>query len=102
MTTKELYEVLLKRKTSGGQNSYTASLFDEGLDRIIQKVGEESVEVVIAAKNDDISELIGEVADLYYHLNVLLIAKGVTIEQVEARLSERHADKTNKESQEQL
>lgn len=94
MTIQELYDIVLERKDSGNDNSYTASLFNDGLDRIIQKVGEESVEVVIAAKNDDADDFIGEVADLQYHLMVLLAAKGVSVADIESRLADRHTDKT--------
>lgn len=93
MTITELYKIIINRKNSGENQSYTSSLFNEGTDRIIQKVGEESVEVVIAAKNDDRDEFVGEVADLYYHLLVLLAAKDITLEDIETKLEERHAKK---------
>ncbi len=95
MTTKELYDIIISRKNNANSQSYTSSLFADGLDRIIQKVGEESVEVVIAAKNKDRTEFVGEVADLYYHLLVLLAAKDITIDEIEQKLAERHAEKTN-------
>jgi len=96
MTLQELYDVVLERKASADEGSYTASLFSDGLDRIIQKVGEESVEVVIAAKNNDDADFIGEVADLQYHLMVLLAAKGITPADIQDKLTERHNDKTTK------
>ena len=95
MTIRELYEIIESRRNSDEDMSYTRQLFDRGLDRIIQKVGEESVEVVIAAKNDENDEFIGEVADLVYHLLVLLVAKDVKITDIERRLQERH-DNDNK------
>ncbi len=95
MTINELYNLIIERKNVPLEGSYTTSLFNDGLDRVVQKVGEESVEVVIAAKNDDRDEFIGEVADLHYHLLVLLAAKGVTVEDIEQRLSERHEQKTS-------
>lgn len=90
MTIRELYEIIESRRNSDESTSYTRQLFDRGLDRIIQKVGEESVEVVIAAKNDENDEFIGEVADLVYHLLVLLVAKDINITDIERYLQERH------------
>ena len=93
MTIRELYEIIESRRNSDESTSYTRKLFDRGLDRIIQKVGEESVEVVIAAKNDENDEFIGEVADLVYHLLVLLVAKDIKITDIERCLQERHDNK---------
>mgnify|MGYP000992580932 FL=1 len=90
MTIRELYKIIESRRNSDESTSYTKQLLDRGLDRIIQKVGEESVEVVIAAKNDENDEFIGEVADLVYHLLVLLVAKDIKITDIERRLQERH------------
>ena len=95
MTIRELYEIIESRRNNDESTSYTRQLFDRGLDRIIQKVGEESVEVVIAAKNDENDEFIGEVADLVYHLLVLLVAKDIKITDIERYLHERH-DNDNK------
>lgn len=95
MTIRELYEIIESRRNSDESTSYTRQLFDRGLDRIIQKVGEESVEVMIAAKNNENDKFIGEVADLVYHLLVLLVAKDVKITDIERRLQERH-DNDNK------
>ena len=95
MTIRELYKIIESRRNSDESTSYTRQLFDRGLDRIIQKVGEESVEVVIAAKNDENDEFIGEVADLVYHLLVLLVAKDIKITDIERCLHERH-DNDNK------
>jgi phosphoribosyl-ATP diphosphatase len=93
MTIRELYEIIESRRNSDESTSYTKQLLDRGLDRIIQKVGEESVEVVIAAKNDENDEFIGEVADLVYHLLVLLVAKDIKITDIERCLQERHDNK---------
>ena len=93
MTIRELYEIIESRRNSDESTSYTRQLFDRGLDRIIQKVGEESIEVVIAAKNDENDEFIGEVADLVYHLLVLLVAKDIKITDIERCLQERHDNK---------
>ena len=90
MTIRELYKIIESRRNSDENISYTRQLLDRGLDRIIQKVGEESVEVVIAAKNDENDEFIGEVADLVYHLLVLLVAKDIKITDIERCLHERH------------
>ena len=95
MTIRELYEIIESRRNSDESTSYTKQLLDRGLDRIIQKVGEESVEVVIAAKNDENDEFIGEVADLVYHLLALLVAKDIKITDIERCLQERH-DNDNK------
>jgi phosphoribosyl-ATP pyrophosphohydrolase/phosphoribosyl-AMP cyclohydrolase len=72
------------------EGSYTNSLFDEGMPRMAQKVGEEGVEVVVAALAQDDEALLGEVADLIYHTTVLLTARSLTWEQVEAVLEARH------------
>jgi phosphoribosyl-ATP diphosphatase len=93
MTIRELYEIIESRRNSDESTSYTKQLLDRGLDRIIQKVGEESVEVVIAAKNDENDKFIGEVADLVYHLLVLLVAKDIKITDIEKRLQERYNNK---------
>ena len=94
MTIRELYKIIEDKKNNAtDDDSYTHSLFTAGLDRIIQKVGEESIEVVIAAKNSDDKEFIGEVADLAYHLLVLLVAKGVVVDDIERKLQDRHESK---------
>lgn len=93
MTIRELYEIIESRRNSDESTSYTKQLLDRGLDRIIQKVGEESVEVVIAAKNDENDKFIGEVADLVYRLLVLLVAKDIKITDIEKRLQERYNNK---------
>ncbi|KUK37066.1 MAG: phosphoribosyl-AMP cyclohydrolase / phosphoribosyl-ATP pyrophosphohydrolase [Thermacetogenium sp.] len=84
-----LYALLGERRKTLPEGSYTASLFRKGIDRIVQKVGEEAVEVVIAGKNRDREELIEETADLVYHLLVLLVECGVTPEDICAKLAER-------------
>ena len=89
MTLRKLYQLILKKRNLNPKDSYTASLYELGEDRIIQKVGEEAVEVVIAAKNKNKSELTYEVADLLYHLLVLLSSKGITLEDIEDELEKR-------------
>src|SRR5258708_29660974 len=90
MTLDELYQIILSRKKEMPENSYVASLFYDGGDRIIQKVGEEAVEVVIAAKNEGKKRIISEVADLFFHLFVLLIARGITVSDILEELERRH------------
>ena len=85
----ELYEVVLKRKTNRVEGSYTSYLFDKGLDKILKKVGEESAEVIIAAKNDEKSELVYEISDLLYHLTVLMVEKGVDFKEIDEELEKR-------------
>ncbi len=85
----ELFAVIKERQRTLPENSYTAKLFRKGIDRIAQKVGEEAVEVVIAGKNRDRSELVEETSDLVYHLLVLLAECGVTPDEVWAKLDER-------------
>jgi phosphoribosyl-ATP pyrophosphohydrolase len=85
-----LSHLIQSRKTTPREGSYTASLFASGEDRIIQKVGEEAVEVIIAAKGQDKQRLIEETADLFYHTLVMLTEKGVTLEEVEEELKRRH------------
>lgn len=71
-------------------NSYTTKLFQDGEDRIIQKVGEETIETIIAAKNKNKKELINETSDLIYHLFVLLVEKGIPISEIAENLYKRH------------
>ena len=85
----ELYEVVLKRKANRVEGSYTSYLFDKGLDKILKKIGEESAEVIIAAKNDDKSELVYEISDLLYHLTVLMVEKNVDYKDIDEELEKR-------------
>ena len=87
---KELANTIRKRRESPSPNSYTSRLFSEGIDRIVQKVGEEGVEVVIAGKNSNTDQLLEESADLIFHLMVLWEIRGVSPEDVVARLAQRH------------
>lgn len=84
-----LFELIKKRKEELPENSYTTSLFKSGMDRIIQKVGEESIETVIAAKNRDKSEILNESADLIYHLFVMLAEQEIEFTEVVATLQKR-------------
>ena len=87
---EKLEQLIRERKEHLPENSYTAKLFKSGLDRILRKVGEESGEVIIAAKNADRQEFKGEVADLIYHLMVLLREKDMSWQEVEDVLKARH------------
>ncbi|HSW97518.1 MAG TPA: phosphoribosyl-ATP diphosphatase [Candidatus Saccharimonadales bacterium] len=89
MTIEELFEIIKERKKNLPKDSYIASLFKNGEDRIIQKVGEESIEVVIAAKNNNKKLLKGEIADLLFHLLVLLAAKNIKPEDIFMELENR-------------
>ena len=89
-----LQELILKRKEEMPENSYTARLFEEGISRIAQKVGEEAVELVIESKESDDSSFLNEAADLVYHLLVLLAARGYGIGDVTHLLEQRHKEKS--------
>ena len=86
----ELTEIIKDRKRNLPENSYTTKLFKDGENRIIQKVGEEAVEVLIAAKNNDREEVINEVSDLLFHLLVMLEEKKITLSEVVSNLENRH------------
>ena len=86
---EELYAVVESRKRERPPGSYSTYLFDEGLDKILKKLGEESAETIIAAKNADRNALVREASDLLYHLLVLFVERGVTLEQVRAELAAR-------------
>lgn len=87
---RDLEAVILERKVNPLPESYTAKLFAAGEDEIVKKVGEEAVEVILAAKGQGDERLISETADLFYHTLVLLAARGLTLAQVEAELERRH------------
>jgi phosphoribosyl-ATP pyrophosphohydrolase len=89
MTLNELYQIILNRKAQLPEGSYTASLFAKGLPRIAQKVGEEGTEVVVAALSQDNSRLVEEIADLAYHVLVLMAAKGIQLQDVAQELEKR-------------
>ncbi len=88
------YEGLMKliegRKTEKKEGSYTTYLFEKGIDKILKKVGEESTEVIIAAKADDKAETVYEIADLAYHVMVLMTQMGITLEDIHRELASRH------------
>jgi phosphoribosyl-ATP pyrophosphohydrolase/phosphoribosyl-AMP cyclohydrolase len=86
----ELQELILERKKEMPEGSYTTSLFNEGINKIAQKVGEEAVELLIEAKDENDSLFLNEAADLLYHLLVLLAAKGKAVQDVVSVLEQRH------------
>ena len=87
---EQLYEMLVGRKVEKKEGSYTTYLFEKGLDKILKKVGEESTEVIIAAKAEDKKETIYEIADLAYHVMVLMIEAGISLEDIQKELASRH------------
>ena len=86
---KSLYATIQDRKENPEQGSYTSYLFDKGLDKILKKLGEENTEVIIASLMQSKEDLINEIGDLLYHLIVLMVEKGITLEEVEAELEKR-------------
>jgi phosphoribosyl-ATP pyrophosphohydrolase len=90
MSIQWLFDVIQERKMSPSEKSYTTSLFNEGLPKIAQKVGEEGTEVVVAALAQDDQRLIEEIADLTYHTLVLLAARGLSPADVVVELKTRH------------
>jgi phosphoribosyl-ATP pyrophosphohydrolase len=87
----ELFEIILDRKAHPQPNSYTNKLLDGSEDTVLQKVGEETVEVILAAKGQGDQRLVEEVSDLFYHMLVLLVRHGLTLADVEDELRRRHA-----------
>ena len=85
-----LYALLQGRKETLPEGSYTTYLFQKGLDKILKKVGEESTEVIIAGKANDKPETVYEIADLMYHVMVLMVEMGISVEDVTAELASRH------------
>ena len=85
-----LMELIKGRKTDEIEGSYTTYLFQKGLDKILKKVGEESTEVIIAAKADDKKETVYEISDLCYHVMVLMIQMGISLEDIRNELASRH------------
>ena len=92
----QLNKLIKDRKKELPEDSYTTRLFKEGADRIIQKVGEEAIETVIAAKNRDKIEIVNEVSDLIYHLLVMLADQDIELEEIVDKLVERHNIKSSK------
>ena len=93
---RSLSNLIENRKQNPVEKSYTNYLLDQGVDKICKKVGEEASETIIAAKNDDKEELIGEISDLFYHVFVLMNNQGVTLDDIENKLKDRHKITGNK------
>lgn len=89
MTLEELYNIILTRKKQMPKDSYVASLFRKGEDYIAQKVGEEAIEVIIASRKDRKKETISEIADLFFHLLVLMAYFDIEIEDIYKELEKR-------------
>jgi len=85
-----LYALLEDRKATLPEGSYTTYLFEKGIDKILKKIGEESTEVIIAGKADDKKETIYEIADLAYHVMVLMVQMGISVEDIQKELGSRH------------
>ena len=86
---QSLYQVVRERREHPQEGSYTCYLFDKGLDKILKKVGEECAETIIAAKNDVPADTVGEISDLIYHLMVMMVERGIPLEDVMAELHRR-------------
>lgn len=90
---EQLYALIEGRRRERPEGSYTTYLFNEGLDKILKKLGEESAETIIAAKNEASAPLVAEISDLMYHLLVLMVERGVTLEGVATALEARRAER---------
>ncbi len=89
-TTNRLMNLLKGRKANPPEGSYTSYLFEKGMDKILKKIGEECTEVIIAAKGDDKRETVYEIADLMYHVMVLMVEMGISTEDILRELASRH------------
>lgn len=92
----DVYDIIEDRKINPKEKSYTNYLLDEGTDKICKKIGEEASETIIAAKNNNKDDLVGEISDLMYHLLVLMSNENIKLEDVENKLNERHKITGNK------
>ena len=92
---RELYETVESRRQEKAEGSYTCYLFEKGLDKILKKCGEECSEVINEKKNGKKEDTIGEIADLLYHLTVMMVNEGIPFEEVEAELARRHQKQGN-------
>ncbi len=89
------YETALNRKFHPEEGSYTTYLYEKGLEKILKKVGEESTEVIIAALSQSKEDLVGEINDLVYHVLVLMVEKGITLEDIELEMKKRSEKQHN-------
>jgi phosphoribosyl-ATP pyrophosphohydrolase/phosphoribosyl-AMP cyclohydrolase len=85
-----LYQLLVGRKKDKPEGSYTTYLFEKGIDKILKKVGEEATEVIIGGKAGDKAETVYEIADLAYHVMVLMVEMGISVEDIHRELASRH------------
>ncbi|MBQ3133337.1 MAG: phosphoribosyl-ATP diphosphatase [Clostridia bacterium] len=92
---REEYATILDRRDNPSENSYTRYLFDQGIDKILKKIGEESAETIIAAKNGDNEETVGEICDLLYHLLTLMALQGITPDDIDEKLQSRREKSGN-------
>lgn len=92
---KELYTIVEARKHEKQEGSYTCYLFAQGTDKILKKVGEECAETIIAAKNGVNADTVGEINDLLYHLAVLMVNEGITLDEITAEHEKRNAKELN-------
>ncbi|MBQ9530803.1 MAG: phosphoribosyl-ATP diphosphatase [Eubacterium sp.] len=83
------YETILERREAKAEGSYTSYLFEQGIDKILKKIGEESSEVIIAAKNGKNEDTVGEICDLLYHTLVLMAYQDISVEDIEKELHKR-------------
>lgn len=88
-TVKALYGLVAGRRENPRKGSYTSLLFENGRDTILKKVGEEAIEVIIAAKNEGRAKLVNELADLAYHLIVMMVEEGIALEEISLELERR-------------
>lgn len=89
------YEIIIERREARQEGSYTCYLFDQGIDKILKKVGEECTEMVIAAKNNDKDETVYEITDLIYHTLVMMANQGITPDDIREELKKRAAKSGN-------
>jgi len=89
-SVEALMDLIARRKTEKKEGSYTTYLFEKGIDKILKKVGEESTEVIIAGKAGDTRETVYEIADLMYHVMVLMIEMGISLDDIRTELASRH------------
>lgn len=86
---RDMYDVILDRKKNPMEGSYTCYLFEKGLDKILKKIGEESAETIIAAKNDVPEDTVGEINDLFYHVLVMMAEKNISLDAVLEEMEKR-------------
>ena len=86
---QQIYNIILERKKSSPENSYVSSLINKGTNSILKKIGEESAEIIIASKDENIEEQIHEIADLWFHLLVLMVNQGISLEKILQELKNR-------------